>query len=174
MNFSEITSVNNEIVKNTAKLQIKKHRKEAKLVVLEGEKSVFGAFEDGLKFDSVFVIDKEKYNDFINKTNAKIYYVNEKVMTKICSTSSIPTILALVNEPKYDISQFKNFKKIVLLDGIKDAGNLGTIIRSAIAFGIEGILLHGECVDEFSSKVIRSSAGNIFKIPIIRLDDPSV
>jgi len=97
MNFSEITSVNNEIVKNTAKLQIKKYRKEAKLVVLEGEKSVFGAFEDGLKFDSVFVIDKEKYNDFINKTNAKIYYVNEKVMTKICSTSSIPTILALLS-----------------------------------------------------------------------------
>lgn len=164
----EITSVNNEIVKNVAKLQQKKYRKTSKLIVLEGEKSVQGALLEGQEITSIFVLDEVQNKDIIQKTDTKIYKVNQKVMEKISSTASNPSILALVKEPVYKFDDFLNFEKIALIDGIKDAGNLGTIIRSAIAFNIEGIILFGECVDEFSSKVIRSSAGNIFKVPIIR------
>ena len=91
-------------------------------------------------------------------------------MEKISSTKSPVNILSAAKEPNYKIEDILKKEKLLLLDNIKDAGNLGTIIRSACAFGVDGILLFGDCVDEFSSKVIRSSAGNIFKIPIVKLN----
>lgn len=165
-NFLEITSLQNETVKEVTKLQIKKYRKEQKLIVLEGEKSVFGALDEGIKLKQVFVLNVDTIP---KKTEADVYFVNEKVMSKISSTKSPCAILAVAFEPKNDLSDFFKMKKIVLIDNVKDAGNLGTIIRSAAAFAIEGILLYGDCVDEYSPKVIRSSAGNIFKIPIANL-----
>ena len=87
-------------------------------------------------------------------------------MAKISSTKSPAPVIGVFEKPKYDILNFYKYKKIVLLDGIKDSGNLGTVIRACCAFNIEGILLYGETADEFSPKTIRSAAGNIFKIPI--------
>ena len=59
--------------------------------------------------------------------------------------------------------------KLALFENISDPGNLGTIIRSASAFGIEGIILFKDCVDLYSPKVIRSCAGNFFKTPIAEI-----
>ena len=61
--------------------------------------------------------------------------------------------------------------KIILLEGIKDAGNLGTIIRTAAAFGIDGIILYGDTVDLFNPKTVRSAVGNLWKLPIISVKD---
>lgn len=167
--YTKITSLQNEIIKNAAKLHLKKYRVEEGLIILEGEKSVFGAVDAGIKLQKVFVTD-EKTADRIRKNiDTDIYLINEKVAEKISSTKSPSNIIAVANEPKYGIDEILKKDKIVLLDSIKDTGNLGTIIRSAAALGIEGILLFGECADEFSSKVIRSSAGNIFKMPIARI-----
>lgn len=163
---TEITSVQNNIVKEVTKLHQKKYRED--FIIVEGEKSVSEALEAGLNIKYAFSSNKtllEKFSAKLN--NAEVYLANEKVMEKISTTESAPNILAVVKKPEYDISMFKNFKKIVLLDGIKDAGNLGTIIRTAAAFDIGGIMLFGECTDEFSPKTIRSAAGNIFKVPIV-------
>ncbi len=75
--------------------------------------------------------------------------------------------MGVVKKPEYPLKNFRNYKKIILLDSIKDSGNLGTIIRTAAAFNIDGIMLFGDCTDEFSPKTIRSAAGNIFKTPIV-------
>ena len=66
-------------------------------------------------------------------------------------------------------NDFLRLNKIALIDTISDPGNLGTIIRSAAAFGIEGIILFGNCVDLYSSKVIRSCTGNFLKTPILKI-----
>ena len=158
----EITSISNNIVKETTKLHIKKYRNE--YIIVEGKKAVDGAMEADLKIQHIFSANKDLLKNY---ENFKTYLTNEKVMEKISTTESPASILAVVKKPKNDIEGFKKFKKIALLDNIKDAGNLGTIIRSASAFNIEGIMLYGECTDEFSPKTIRSAAGNIFKIPII-------
>ena len=92
-------------------------------------------------------------------------------MKKISTTSSTCEILEKKKKKEYNINDFKNKNKLILLDSISDPGNLGTIIRSASAFGIEGIVLYKDCVDMYSSKVIRSSAGNFFKTPIIEVKD---
>ena len=168
-NFFEITSLNNETVKNVVKLQQKKYRKECGLIFLEGEKSLTGALEANVKLKSIFYLDEKNISAFKNLDSVDFYKVNEKVMDKIATVKSASNIAAVALEPKYSLDEILKYDKLVLLDNIKDAGNLGTIIRSACAFGVDGILLYGQCVDEFSSKVIRSSAGNIFKIPIVHL-----
>ena len=94
-------------------------------------------------------------------------------MKKISTTSSPCEILAIAKQRKFEKSKFKNFKKIVLLDSISDPGNLGTIIRSAAAFGIDGIVLFSDCVELYSPKVIRSTAGNFFKVPIVNIKTES-
>lgn len=169
-NFFEITSLQNEIVKDTVKLQQKKYRKDSGLMLLEGEKSVFEALNCAIELKYIISNDIKLLERAQKNSKAKLYLANDKVMEKISSTKSPVNILAAAIEPGYEIDEILKKEKLLLLDNIKDAGNLGTIIRSACAFGVDGILLFGDCVDEFSSKVIRSSAGNIFKMPIIRLN----
>ena len=169
-NFFEITSLQNEIVKDTAKLQQKKYRKDSGLMLLEGEKSVFEALNHSIELKYIISNDIKLLEHAQKNTKAKLYLANDKVMEKISSTKSPVNILSAVKEPNYKLEDILKKEKLLLLDNIKDAGNLGTIIRSACAFGVDGILLFGDCVDEFSSKVIRSSAGNIFKIPIVKLN----
>ncbi len=170
-NIVEISSLQNEIIKKVAKLHLKKYRQEEKVVVLEGEKSIQGAIDADVKIKSIFLSDREILKRYENIRDVQIYLVNEKIMEKISSTVSPTKVLALACEMNFEINHILKFKNIVLLDNIKDAGNLGTIIRSAVAFGVEAILLYGDCVDYYCSKVVRSSAGNIFKIPILCVDD---
>jgi len=99
--------------------------------------------------------------------------VNEAVMKKITTTDSAPEVVAVVVQKKYPVEAFKNFKKIALFENIKDAGNLGTIIRSACAFGIEGIILAGDCVDLYNPKVVRSAVGSLFQMPVLCLKSVS-
>lgn len=159
----EITSVSNNIVKDIVKLHQKKYRED--YIILEGKKALQGALEAGLEIKYIFSSNADELKKYDKKFQT--YLANDKVMEKISTTESAPSILAIVKKPDYKIDKFKEYKKIILLDRIKDAGNLGTIIRSASAFNIDGIILYGECTDEFSPKTIRSCAGNIFKIPIV-------
>lgn len=167
----EITSLQNSVVKEVVKLHQKKYRED--FIIVEGEKAVIEAFDAGLNITYMFSSNKTMLENFeakskaSKKTCAEIYLANEKVMEKISTTESAPNMLAVVQKPNHALSDFKKFQKIVLLDGIKDAGNLGTIIRTAAAFGVDGIILFNECTDEFSPKTIRSAAGNIFKIPVV-------
>lgn len=157
----EITSVQNPLIKEIVKLHQKKYREE--FIIVEGKKALQGAKEAGLEIKYVFSCDDTLLSEYKNGA----YLVNEKVMEKISTTESAPNIMGVVKKPEYKIQNFKNFKKIILLDSIKDSGNLGTIIRTAAAFNIDGIMLFGDCTDEFSPKTIRSAAGNIFKVPIV-------
>lgn len=160
--MNEITSLSNPLVKEVVKMHQKKYRE--KYIIVEGKKTLSEALEAKLKIKYIFS-DTEVLLENLNRYET--YLTNKKVMEKISTTESAANVLAVVEKPVYDIKNFKNFKRIVLLDGIKDAGNLGTIIRTAAAFDIGGIMLFSECTDEFSPKTIRSAAGNIFKMPIV-------
>ncbi len=161
--MNEITSVSNNIVKDVVKLHQKKYREG--YIITEGKKALQGALEAGLEIKYIFSPDARLLKEYDKKFQT--YLVLDKVMEKISTTESAPNILAVVKKPDYALENFKKYKRLILLDRIKDAGNLGTIIRSASAFNVDGIILFGECTDEFSPKTIRSCAGNIFKTPII-------
>ena len=169
--MEEIISVNNNLVKETAKLLQKKYRDSEDKFLLEGFKAIEEAYNLGLQIDYIFVNSSklEKYNFF----NGKIYSTNEIVLKKISDASSAPEAIGVAKQKHGKKNDFKNLNKVILLEGIKDLGNLGTIIRTAAAFGIDGIVLFGECADLYNPKCVRSAVGNLWKIPILKTSELS-
>lgn len=163
----EITSVNNELVKESAKLQQKKYRTQSGKFLLEGYKAIKEAFDCGIKLDKIFVEKNHlKEYDFAKDL---IIETTEPVLKKLTTTESAPEAIAIGYQKVYDKNLLKNTKKVVLLEDIKDLGNLGTIIRSSVAFGADAIILYGESVDIYNPKCVRASVGNLWKLPIIHL-----
>ena len=167
--MEEITSVNNELVKETAKLQQKKYRDATNQFLLEGFKSIEEAVKAGIKIEYVFVNSRsiQKYNF----CNFRIISTNEAVLKKITAADSAPEVIAVAKQIHNSIDALKNASRIILLEGIKDLGNLGTIIRTASAFGIDGIIMYGDCADLYNPKCVRSTVGNLWKTPIIEIKD---
>ena len=92
-------------------------------------------------------------------------------MNKISTTSSFCDILAIGKKKSIVLNDIKDAKRVVFLENIKDPGNLGTIIRSCCAFGMDALILSQNSVDIYNTKTIRSTAGNLFKIKIVKLQD---
>ncbi len=159
----KITSVNNELVKNTAKLLQKKYRDESGLFLLEGEKCIEEAISSGIEIERIFV---EEGHDLYK--NAENIETTEAVLSKISSTVTPPKAIAV---GKQVINNWNNnFKKVVLLENIKDAGNLGTILRTSAAFGVDAVILYGDTVDLYNPKCVRSSVGNLWKVPVFTMN----
>ena len=165
----EITSTQNNLVKYCVKLLNPHFRKQEKVILLDGIKTITGLLDSGVEFEYLF---SEEKNLPKNLKNIKtLILTDEKVLSKISSTKSYSKYIGIIKEPKVEKNIFKTMEKIALVENIKDAGNLGTIIRSAAAFSIDGIILFGDCVDLYNPKAIRASAQNMFKIPILRTSD---
>ena len=165
----EITSVNNEVVKNTVKLQQKKYRNSENKFLLEGYKAIKEAFDSGITIEKIFVDkNKTKEYDFLKD---KIIQTTEPVLKKLSTTETAPESVAVGIQKIYDFDVLKKAKKVVLLEEIKDLGNLGTILRTAVAFQAEAIVLYGDSTDIYNPKCVRASVGNLWKIPIFQIKD---
>ena len=159
----KITSVTNDLVKETAKLLQRKYRKDKFL--LEGTKCIEEAIEFGLDIENLFVLEGSKeFREFENRIET-----TEAVLSKISSTESAPKAVAVAKQ--FQRKWSNDYKKVVLLENIKDAGNLGTILRTAAAFNVDAVVLYGDTVDLYNPKCVRSSVGNLWKIPVFELDD---
>ena len=163
MHSLETLSVNK--IKEISKLHQKKYREQSGLFIAEGLKSVQELIDEKIEIKYIFALKS------VNKTklNFSVTFIDEAAMKKISTTNSVCEILAVARKKEYSKKEIQNRKKIILLDSISDPGNLGTIIRSASAFGVDAIILYNNCVDLYSSKVIRSSAGNFFKTPVLHI-----
>ena len=147
-----IESVNNEKIKNYAKLNEKKYRDSTNMFLVEGEHLVEEAFKNNIVVEA-FSLDQR----------ANTIQVSENVMKKLSNLSTIPKIVAVCR--KLDNKDIKG--NVLVLDGIQDPGNLGTIIRSAVAFGIDTIIASKDTVDLYNIKVLRATEGMIFNINYI-------
>lgn len=153
-----ITSTSNYKVINWAKLNIKKYRDEENLFLIEGDHLVNEALKKNLVKELITI------NDVYNFSNT--YIVNDKIMNKITTQKSTPTVIAVCEKLKENISN----GNMIILDNLQDPGNLGTIIRSAVAFGFENVCLGDGTVDIYNEKVIRASEGMIFNINVSKLN----
>ena len=152
-----ITSTTNNKIVEVSKLNNKKYRKEYGLFLVEGEHLVEEAYKNNLL--------KEVYS--LYETNyPNNYVVTENVMRKISNLDSIPNIVGVVKK----IEEKEIGNKLLILDNIQDPGNLGTIIRSSVAFSIDTIVLSNDTVDVYNPKVIRATEGMLFNINIITRD----
>lgn len=161
----KITSVNNDLVKETAKLLRGKYRDETGLFLIEGEKGVKEAISAGVNIERIFVLEGIK-----DYPEEKIIETSEAVLSKISDAKSAPKVVAVAHQIKTEVNDIKNAKRVILLEGIKDAGNLGTILRTASAFEIDGIVLYGDTVDLYNPKCVRSTVGCLWKTPVIKVE----
>lgn len=165
----EITAVNNNLVKETVKLQQRKYRDNTGKFILEGFKAIDEAYRAGVEIETVFVL-KEKAGCY-SFLKDKIILTNEAVLKKISTTDTAPEAVGVAFQRHYGIKDIEGAKKVVLLENIRDLGNLGTILRTAAAFGADAVVLYGECVDIYNPKCVRSSVGNLWKIPAVHITD---
>ena len=155
-----ITSLENQKVKDVVKLQSKKYRDLTNTFVVETEHLVDEAKKAGIIKD-LFLVK----NEFVD--NNDTYFVTNEVMKKMSSMESPSNALAVCY--KSDSKDIVG-DKILLLDGVQDPGNLGTIIRSSVAFGVTTIVLSLDTVDLYNPKVIRATEGMFCHINIITMD----
>ncbi len=154
-----ITSLANDKIKKYVKLNhSKKYRDEENLFLVEGMHLVLEAY----KKDMIVEVILEQ-NETLPLDVPKVFVAKE-ILEKISDCPSSQNVMALCRKKEEKIKG----KRLLLLDGIQDPGNLGTIIRSAVAFGIDTIVLSEDCVDLYNPKVIRSTQGMLFHVPIVR------
>lgn len=155
-----IDSVNNEKVKYFKRLRDKKYILEEKKYIVESEHLVQEAYKSGLLLEVITSKSNVNYD-------VKTTLVSEKVLKSISLLPSTPNVMGVV---KYKEGNKIIGKKIVLLDNVQDPGNVGTIIRSALAFNVDTVILSNDSVNLFNDKMIRSSEGTIFKMNVIKMD----
>jgi TrmH family RNA methyltransferase len=156
-----ITSLDNEKVKSLVKLQKKKYRDLTNTYIVEGMHLVLEAFKAGVALELIVLEDE------IIPLDLPYTYVSYEVLKKISTMDSPSTIMAVCK--KNNNNEIIG-NKVLLLDEIQNPGNLGTIIRSAVAFNIDTIILSENTVDLYNPKVLRATQGMYCHINIISLD----
>lgn len=157
-----ITSPDNKKIKELVKLKQKKYRDSMEKFIVETEHLIKEAFlEDRLL--EVYVLEN---NELSFKVDVPVYYVSVSVINKLknISTSKFIGVVSKKESKEY------RGKRYLLLDRVSDPGNLGTIMRSAVAFNVDTLIVSLDSCDIYNDKVIRASEGAIFKLNIIRCD----
>lgn len=153
------TSIENKKIKSIKKLDQKKFRDETSEFVVEGDHLVMEAFKANI-LKEVIALE----GTIIDKVDVEINYATSSVLKYISSLSTPPKVIGICKKIKE-----KPLKdKILILDGIQDPGNLGTIIRSCVAFNISDIIVSPDTTDIYSPKVLRATQGMIFNVNIIK------
>ncbi len=159
--MKEITSVNNPLVKEVNLLRNKKTRLEKQMFIVEG----YHLVEEAYKNNYLLQIFSTKEETFYKGVD--VIKTTDSVIKKLSSTIEPQGIIGVVKMPKFEK---ENHQKYLVLDDVRDPGNLGTIIRSSLALGIDALIVSFDTVDEYNEKVLRATQGAIFKLPIYRME----
>lgn len=165
-----ISSRKSDRVKELVRLQKKSDRYEAGLFLAEGPAVVRMAL-DHARDRIVEVFAVEELVDHYIGFECPVTVCSAEVIAALSGTQSPQGVIALCRIPEYSLTEIvQSQQTVVVLDNISDPGNLGTTIRTADATAAAGVLLYGNCVDPYNDKVVRSSAGSIFRVPIATLE----
>ena len=159
-----LTSKNNPLIKETAALKEKKARKEQGMFLVEGRKMAVECQRSDFEIDRVFVA--ESYAGENPFTEEQTVLVSDDVFRFLSDEKTPQGILCRIKIPSRSLTAPKG--KCLLLDGVADPGNVGTIIRTANAAGYEEIYLTEECADPYSPKSVRASMSGVFFTKIYR------
>lgn len=162
-----IQSSKNPQVKQWKKLHTKKERENTGTFLVEG----FHLVEEALKVQDmvleIIVSEEVEIPPRINYGSTPVTQINKEVVKELAETETSQGIFAVCKQPTQELVDGKSY---LLLDAVQDPGNLGTIIRTADAAGIDAIIVGNGSVDIYNAKVLRSAQGSHFHLPIIRGD----
>ena len=184
-----IRSRNNPLVKFASSLQDKKGREKAKSFLIEGEKLTLEGIEKGLPITHIFISEnkkeailpkiKSRINDF-SSSEIELIIVSDEVVSKISSEKAPQGVISIVKYldffSKLDIIYKEDFflksgERCIVLASLQDPGNLGSVIRSAVAFGVEHIVLTEDSADIYNTKTIRSAMGSLFRVKVTKISN---
>jgi rRNA methylase, putative, group 3 len=173
-----IQSKDNKLLKHGKKLNVRKYRQESNEFMVEGIRFVEEAadsdanikyclYSEHLSGDRVYNIIKR-----MEDRKVKTFKVKDGLIDDICETATPQGIVAVVERKEYRLNDvLKNGNLFIVVDRIQDPGNLGTIIRTAHAAKVDGIIITEGTVDPYGPKVLRSTMGSIFHVPVITSEE---
>ncbi len=174
-----IKSQNNNLIKLIKSLKSKKNRQKNNMFIIEGVRFLEFVVENNVPIIEICFSNElyktsggEELLDRAYKMGLKISEIDAKIFSSITDTKNTQGVIALVEleNMRFNIDEYKD-KLILILDRIQDPGNLGTIIRTADAAGVDLVVLSKGTVDPYNEKVLRSTMGSIFTVPILIEDD---
>lgn len=166
-----IESRENSLVKRLVRLSNdRKFRKEMQEMVCEGEKMLGEALSSGMDIHDILLAeDAELDTELLRQVEgqgAKLYICPSSLLSKVSNVKTPQGVVFSCERPVAELHVLQDAKRLMVLEGLQDPGNLGTIIRTADAFALDGIILCEGCVDPTSPKVVRATMGAAFRMPI--------
>ncbi len=164
----------NKQIKLINSLHSKKGRKENDLFLVEGEKSILEVIKSDFVID-YFVLNESQVNlaEKIGKySQSPIYYLEAESIQKLSTLANNEIGFAVVQQKKFPSFSIQD-RFTIVLDGIRDPGNLGTIIRICDWYGLKQLVLSEDCTEFYNPKVIISSMGSFSRIEFTYVDLPS-
>ncbi len=182
MTAKSITSRANPLVKEAVKLGDKKYRDELGKFCFEGRKLLREALSENIPLEYVMFTEQalsdEKIRPLLEAANnTDMYIVSQEVYDKISHEKSPEGVFCVSKALDKLHNIYIIYKgrdsicRTVILDGVRDPGNLGTVLRTASAFGIQNVILSSDCADVYNSKTVRASMGAVFRIKTSRVSN---
>lgn len=170
-----ITSASNALYKDVKNLKQKKFRDEKREYLIEGIRFIDEAIKEKVHIKAFFLSDKlplvrggEELLSRISTLDIPVYELSDQLLEGLSDTESSQGVVAIIKMEQLALEEVvKDSKRLVLLEGIQDPGNMGTIIRTADAAGFDGVITLKGCVEIFNPKVLRSTMGSVFHIPVV-------
>lgn len=171
-----ITSTHNPIIKDVCELKIKKHRGLREEFIVEGVRSTEEAVASGWEIIMAFVdfdaVDSERFQNVVHQLealSAPVYEVPPEVMRRLTDTETPAGLLTVIKRKEHFLEDWNEATEgtILIVDEVRDPGNVGTIIRTADAAGISSVVLLSGCADVFAPKTVRATMGSIFHLPVV-------
>ncbi|MDP2586591.1 MAG: RNA methyltransferase [Candidatus Komeilibacteria bacterium] len=166
--YAEILSKDNDKIKNLRKLNLKKYRDESGLFAVENFNIVLDAAQSAILPESLFITqefylkNKAKLEQFLKNLEPSAVFVVSQKIAKTFSNLEEPSGLTAIYKKR--IGQLDMSKNVIYLNGISDPGNLGTILRSALAFDLPNLVLDENCADVYGAKTVNAAKDAIFKL----------
>ena len=190
MSYEEITSRQNPCVLYACKLSEKKHRDKEGKFRIDGVKLFYEAIKFGVPLETVLVTKKalERDKDLLSglPTGVDVRVLSDSVFEKVSEEKSPEGVICIAKrlDKLHKIATINNRtenshieelvgKSVFILESVRDPGNLGTVIRTAAAFGVEWLVMSSDCADIYNPKTLRAAMGTLFHQRILRVDDLS-
>ena len=167
-----ISSLSNQKIKDLVKLHKSGERKARGLFIIDGAREIELAKKEGLEVLELFYcpkLIKNRVDSFFGIEREKIIEISEEVFEKICYKEKPDGYFAVAKEKFVKIEQIKLSRKplLIILEAVEKPGNLGAILRTAYATGVDAIIINDNQTDIYNPNVIRASEGFVFSTPII-------
>lgn len=165
-----LTSRHHPLVRLVHQLRLKKHRAESGLFFCEGVRVVDELLKSQWPIEQLLVTEHQagRFRDRARARGAPVTVISDPLAEYLAQAESSQGVLAVARPQQLPLPERTSL--LVVADRIADPGNVGTMLRSATAFGADGVVLLGPCADLFGAKTIRASAGSLFHLPVIHCD----